>query len=133
VKAVVGQLRHTVGDEVKADKKRQKAEAKLGKKAAKAHLEETRATSQAPVVASEQPRDDGPSVGVRFAEIVKGVIYVVLAVSLGVALILGEGDVVITLDDIINSLLVAVLGKIILAIIALALLIYGLKQVRLVK
>ena len=65
--------------------------------------------------------------------------YVLMAVpsglvaSLVVALALGEGDVVVTLEDIINNLVVAVVGKIILGIIALALLIYGLKQVRLVK
>ena len=120
-------------DETKAEKKRQKSEAKLAKKMAKVQAEGARTTPEPPESPSARPQDHGPSVGVRFAEAVKGIIYILLAVSLGVALVLGEGDVVITLEDIINNLIVAVAGKVLLAVIALALLIYGLKQVRLVK
>lgn len=120
-------------NEVKAEKKRQKSEAKLAKRVAKVDLADTTAQPQATASPSQIQQGDESSVGVRFAEIVRGIIYVILAVSLGVALVLGEGEVIITLEDIINNLLVVTFGKIILVIIALALFIYGLKHMRLVK
>ncbi len=70
---------------------------------------------------------------VRFAESVKGVIYLVLAISLIVAIVLGQTGVIITLDDIIENLIVANAGKIVLVIIALAFFIYGLKNLRIVR
>ena len=120
-------------DETKTDKKKQKAEAKLAKKMAKAEVEITKAQTESPKTIVESPEIESPSVGVRFAETVKGILYVILAVSLVIALILGEGDVVITLEDIINNLIVATIGKVLLALLALALLLYGLKQIRLIK
>jgi len=70
---------------------------------------------------------------VRFAEGVKGIIYLILAVSLIFAIVLGQTGVIITLEDIIDNLILAQAGKVILAIIALALLIYGLKNLRILK
>jgi hypothetical protein len=70
---------------------------------------------------------------VRFAEGVKGIIYLILAVSLIFAIILGQTGVIITLDDIIENLIVAQIGKVVLAIIAIALLIYGFKNLRILK
>ncbi len=57
----------------------------------------------------------------------------VLGASLVVALILGQKGAIISLDDIVNSLFAAWTGKVILALIALALLIYGLKHLRVVR
>ena len=73
----------------------------------------------------------GPAV--RFAESVRGILYIIFAVSLLAALVLGQKNIIISLDDIIQHLLLANLGKVILAIIGLALLLYGLKHLRLVK
>jgi hypothetical protein len=70
---------------------------------------------------------------VRFAEGVKGIIYLILAVSLIFAIVLGQTGVIITLEDIIDNLILAQAGKVILAIIAVALLIYGLKNLRILK
>ena len=70
---------------------------------------------------------------VRFAEGVKGIIYLILAVSLIFAIILGQKGVIITFEDIIDNLILAQAGKVVLAIIALALLIYGLKNLRIIK
>jgi hypothetical protein len=40
---------------------------------------------------------------------------------------------IVSLDDIVESLFVAVAGKVVLGVIALALFIYGLKQLRLAR
>ncbi len=107
-------------------KKRLKAEAKKAKKLAKAEVKAAEAASSGP---APQP----PSPGVRFADWVRGILYVVLGSSLVVALILGQKGAIISLDDIVNSLFAAWTGKVILALIALALLIYGLKHLRVVR
>ncbi|NNF34009.1 MAG: DUF1206 domain-containing protein [Saprospiraceae bacterium] len=70
---------------------------------------------------------------VRFAEGVKGIIYLILAVSLIIAIVLGQTGVIITLEDIIDNLIIAQAGKVVLAIIAVALLIYGLKNLRVLR
>ena len=70
---------------------------------------------------------------VKFAEGVKGILYLILAISLIVAIFLGQTGVIITLDDIIDNLILAQAGKVVLAIIALALLIYGFKNLRILK
>ena len=64
---------------------------------------------------------------------VKGILYVILAVSLFLALLLGQTGYILSLDDIINKLIFIISGKIILIVIALALLIYGLKQLKIVR
>jgi uncharacterized membrane protein YdbT with pleckstrin-like domain len=122
-------------DETRVDKKKQKTEAKAAKKMAKAEVDLARASTQVPESPppEQPPQDKDPSVGVRFAESVRGLLYIILAVSLVVALIIGETDAVVTLEDIISNLAVLTIGKIILAIVALALLIYGLKNMRVVK
>ncbi len=107
----------------KTEKKQIKANVKAMKKAAK--------SSQEKVVI--ESKSNVPSSAVRFAESVKGIIYLILSISLFVAIILGQRGMIITLDDIIGSLILATTGKVILIVIAAALLIYGLKQLRLVK
>jgi hypothetical protein len=108
-----------------AEKKRLKADAKLEKKRAKAAL---KAGAQ-----PGPPAAAGPSPGVRFAESIRGILYLVLGASLVVALILGQQGVILSLNDIIDSLFAAAAGKVILSLIALALVIYGLKRLRLVR
>ena len=110
----------------KAEKKRLKAEVKRQKKAAK-----LQAKSPDPAADSRDPVK--PSPAVSFAESVRGIIYIIFAASLLAALVLGQKNIIISLDDIIQHLMLANLGKVILAIIALALFIYGLKHLRLVK
>ncbi|MHC4414592.1 MAG: DUF1206 domain-containing protein [Planctomycetota bacterium] len=128
-----------MGDAVK---KLLKAQAKRAKKQAKAALKA--ATAQPPAESStppagptstapEPPSVAGSSPGVRFAESVRGIIYIVGGASLVVALILGHRGTILSLDDIIDSLFAARAGKIILSLIALALVIYGLKHLRVVR
>lgn len=107
-------------------KTRQKSEAKLEKKRAKAQIKALKKGGAAADAASE------PSPAVRYAEAVRGVLYVVTALSLFVALVLGQQGAIVSLDDVIESLFVARTGKIILALIGAALLIYGLKHLRIV-
>ena len=118
------------------EKKRLKARAKTAKKQAKAEIKAAVAQQDlAPedrTATSGRP-EPGPSPGVRFAESVRGVLYVVLAVSLVTALILGQRGAIMSLDDIVDSLFAVWTGKIILVLIALALLIYGLKHLRVVR
>jgi hypothetical protein len=125
------------------EKKRLKAEAKRAKKSAKAELKAAGRARQAagsmtpqqeaPSPAQHQASDPGPSPAVRYAESVRGILYLVVGASLVVALILGQRGVILSLDDIIDSLFAAVAGKAVLALIGLALLIYGLKHLRLVR
>ncbi|MHC4107092.1 MAG: hypothetical protein ACYSTY_03300 [Planctomycetota bacterium] len=85
-------------------KKRLKAEAKKAKKLAKAEVKAA-AAKQAAEAASGGPAPAGPaaqppSPGVRFAEWVRGILYVLLGASLIVALMLGQRGAIISLDDI---------------------------------
>ena len=100
----------------KAEKKRSKAEAKRRKKG--------------------EPADgDGarPSLAVRYAETVRGILYVIMGLSLLVALLLGHRGAVISLDDLVDSLFVARTGKVLLVLVGAALLIYGMKHLRLLR
>ena len=74
-----------------------------------------------------------PSLYVRFAESIKGILYIILAVSIIAAVVLGQSGLIITLEDIIDNLILATLGKVLLAIIAVGLFIFGLKNLRMVK
>ena len=76
---------------------------------------------------------DTPSKAVRFAELIKGLLYLILAISIIVAVVLGQTGVIITLEDIIENLIIAWFGKIVLVIIAIALFIYAFKQLRVIK
>lgn len=124
------------------DKKRVKAEAKAAKKRAKAELKaakakhgaETAAGGRGPAQSSAgPPPSPGASVGVRYADLVRGSLYLILAVSLIVALILGQQGAIISLDDIVDSLFAAWAGKVVLTLIAVGLLLYGLKNLRIVR
>ena len=110
-----------------SDKKRQKTEAKLAKKQAKAELKREQAGASSP----DAPAS--PSPAVRYAESVRGILYVVMGASLVGALILGQRGVIVSLDDLVDSLFAARTGKVLLTLIAIALLIYGLKHLRLVR
>lgn len=70
---------------------------------------------------------------VRFAEAVRGILFVVFGVSLVVAIVLSQTGYVVTTSDIINSLISHIAGKIVLVVIAIAFLIYGLKSLRAIK
>lgn len=135
----------------KAEKKRLKAQSKAAKKQAKAiqkqveeklKIETTAAAKPpesipAPTDATPTPPSTPPapksSPAVRFAEAVRGIIYLIFAVSLVLAVILGQKGVIVSLDDIISNLLLIKIGQVVLIVIALSLFIYGLKHLRLVK
>ncbi|MFC1782669.1 DUF1206 domain-containing protein [Planctomycetota bacterium] len=125
----------------KAEKKRLKAQSKAAKKQAKAIVKQvgeklkTETTGAAkPTAPPKVPTATAESSpAVRFAEAVRGIIYLIFAVSLVLAVILGQKGLIVSLDDIIGSLLLIRIGQIILVVIALALFIYGLKHLRLVK
>ena len=46
---------------------------------------------------------------------------------------MGQSGLIVTLEDIIDSLIIATLGKVIIIIIAIGLFIYGLKNLRMMK
>lgn len=52
-----------------------------------------------------------PSLYVRFAESIEGIRYILLAVSIFAAVILGESGLVVTIEDILDSLIIASLGE----------------------
>ncbi|MDX1477457.1 MAG: hypothetical protein R3301_07095 [Saprospiraceae bacterium] len=105
----------------KSEKKRIKAELKRQKKAFKAG-------HRPPVPSTSRSRRI-----IRWAEGTRGILYLIAGFSLILAIILGQSGVVITLDDLIDNLLFANIGKVVLALIALALLVYGAKLLRLIK
>jgi hypothetical protein len=107
-----------------AEKKRLKSEAKREKKRVKADV---KAGAASPAASTS------PSAAVRYAEGVRGILYLVLGGSLVTALVLGQRGGILSLDDIIDNLFAARAGKVVLALIALALVIYGLKHLRLVR
>ncbi|NNF44790.1 MAG: hypothetical protein HKN62_17435 [Phycisphaerales bacterium] len=108
-------------------KKREKTDAKLAKKRAKAELKSRKQGGSPPSDGA------GPSPAVRYAEMVRGVLYLTTGLSLSVALLLGQRGVIISLNDVIDSLFVARSGKVVLALIAAALAIYGMKHLRIVR
>ncbi len=77
------------------------------------------------------PRDTSPAV--RFAEFVRGCLSVLMGASMAVALVLGQRGAIISLDDVIEGLFAAFAGKVVLSMIALGLLIYGFKMLRLIR
>jgi len=70
---------------------------------------------------------------VLFADFIKGILYLILSISLILSIILGEKGVIITLNDIIDNLFFATAGKIILFFIGSGLFFYGLKQLKILK
>jgi hypothetical protein len=138
----------------KDEKKRLKAQAKTEKKQAKAHLKQAEEQLNTQPVSISKPTDPSPappaktdsepapqptppmskpSPAVRFAEAVRGVIYLIFAVSLILAVILREKGMLVSLDKIIENLIIIRIGQVVLVVIALSLFIYGLKPLRLVK
>ena len=108
------------------DKKLRKAEAKAAKKRAKA---EAKAAKAAP----PPRRTPGPSRAVRFAEGVRGVLFLILAVSMVIAVVLSNQGYIVKLEDIFESLVLAAVGKVVLVVIAVAFFIYGLKYLRAIR
>ena len=106
-------------NEQKIQKKLLKQQHKLEKKKQKSDIENISASS--------------PSLFVRFAESTKGVLYIILAVSIVVAVFMGQSGLIVTLEDIIDNLILAKLGKALIIVIAVALFIYGLKNLRIMK
>ena len=103
--------------QLKRDKKSTKLAAKAQKANASATHDEAHPSSHA----------------VRYAEFVRGCLYLLSGTSLIVALVLGQRGAIISLDDIIDSLFAASTGKVVLGLIGLALLLYGLKHLRLIR
>ena len=109
-------------------RKHEKTAAKLEKKRAKA---EVKRQKQPGSPSPGEPRK--PSPAVRYAEAVRGILYVLTGLSFFVALILGQRGAVVSLDDLIDGLFLARAGKVVIALIGAALLIYGLKHLRVVR
>ena len=110
-----------------------KSEAKLRKKLLKQQLKLEKKQHKAQSGQSVTAPAPAPSLYVRFAESIKGILYLVLAVSIIAAVILGESGLILTLEDIIDSLIIATLGKVLIGVIAVALFIYGLKNLGILK
>ncbi|MCF7958802.1 MAG: hypothetical protein K9M57_10175 [Phycisphaerae bacterium] len=122
------------------DKKTWKAEIKLAKKQAKAQEKLGKATGKdgvgpvtdSPVVL-EPPTEPPGSKMVLFAEAVRGILFIIFAVSLLIAILLSHKGIILTTNQIIALCLDTIIGKIILSVIALATFIYGLKCLRAIK
>jgi len=115
-------------DQAKIGKKREKAQLKARKKAEK--LQTRRPPEQSH---QNQPAEVEASAAVKFAETVRGILYLILSVSMAIAVLLSNQGYIMTLEDIFQSSILARLGKLILIVIAIALFIYGLKKLRAVK
>lgn len=118
------------------DKKLVKAQAKALKKAAKALKEQLDATGAS---LETQPPDHKPAEQptsssrlVTFAESVRGVLFLIFAVSLGSALLV-PGANILSINKLIEELLPLPFGKLMLGLIAIASFIYGLKCLRAIR
>jgi len=123
------------------EKKRQKALAKAAKKQAKAEKKRLKALAKAAGQATQptlhkatvEHRHDEPSAAVRFAETVRGVLFLILSVSMMIAAVLSNKGYIVKLEDIVDSLLLVWIGRVGIAVIAAAFFIYGLKSLRAIK
>ncbi|PLX00947.1 MAG: hypothetical protein C0591_00250 [Marinilabiliales bacterium] len=70
---------------------------------------------------------------VKFAESIRGIIYIITGASLAAVIILGQSGAFITMNDIVENLMLATIGKFVLILIAGALIIYGFKNLRILK
>ena len=70
---------------------------------------------------------------VKFAESIRGIIYVITGASIMIVIIFGQSGAFITMNDIVENLMLATIGKFVLIIIAFALIIYGFKNLRFLK
>ena len=110
------------------DKKQKKAQAKALKKELKARAKYAKVQAE-----PAQKKAPKPSHAVHYAEMVRGLLFLVLSASMVAAIILQNKGVIITLDDIFDSLIAARIGKVILVLIAAAFFILGLKNLRAIK
>ena len=113
-----------------ADSKAVKAQAKAEKKLAKLKV---KTAKKKPFDQGDGEKPDKTSVVVRWAEAVRGLLYLILAVSMIVAIILSNKGYIIKFEDIFDSLIAGYIGKAILGFIAAAFFIVGLKHLRAVK
>jgi len=113
---------------LKAQVKAQKTKAKADKKQAKGQLQ-----SRPSADSGAQSPDSRPGRLVKFAEYVRGIVFLIFAVSLAVALILPSTGHIITLNEIVERLMPLWFGKLVLAAVAAAFFIYGLKCLRTIK
>ena len=136
-------------------KKVLKAEAKAAKKRAKAEKKRAKA-EQAPVRVTETPAATSPpeplvkrhpsaegrnktkgaggsSQLVRFAEGVRGVLFLIFAVSLVILILAPDVGQSLGMKEIIDKLIGHWIGKAVLVVIAAAFFIYGLKYLRAIK
>lgn len=115
------------------DKKRLKEQAKAEKKLAKARAKALKKGEIQPEQAKETQKKEKSSFMVNFAQGVRGVLFLVLSISLVVAVILSNKGYIITLDEIFDSLVAVWIGKIVLLVVSVAFFVLGLKQLRAIK
>ncbi len=77
------------------------------------------------------PSEPQPAI-IRFSECIKGILYLILSVSIILAVIIGESGIIIQTKDLIENLFVLWIGRVIIVIIALGFFGYGLKQLKLI-
>ena len=117
-------------------KKALKAAAKAAKKQAKAEQKGVKVQVEPAVTSSSAPSAEGTGGSsrlVRFAEGVRGVLFLIFAVSLVVAILLPDIGQTLGMSEIIGKLIGHWIGKVVLVVIAVAFFIYGLKYLRAIK
>ncbi len=114
-------------------KKALKAAAKATKKQAKAEQKGIKGQAESAVTSSSAEGKVGSSRLVRFAEGVRGVLFLVFAVSLVIAIVLPDIGQTLGMSEIIGKLIGHWIGKGVLVVIAVAFFIYGLKYLRAIK
>lgn len=68
-----------------------------------------------------------------FVESIPGIVYIIIGLSIAVVILLGQSGTFITMEDIIENSLIASIGKFVLIVISGALIIYGFKNLRILK
>ena len=117
-----------------SDKKRQKEKIKLQKKQLKAQTKAVKSKSMGESELDQYNIDKAESSNmVKVAQAFRGLIYMVLAVSIVVAVILSNKGYIITFEDIFETLAVIRIGKVILFLFAASFFILGLKHLRAIR
>ncbi|AQT68478.1 hypothetical protein STSP2_01642 [Anaerohalosphaera lusitana] len=120
-----------------ADKNRKKLlkkQAKYDKKASKAALKRQKKSGESGDISEVNPgRQSLGSRLVTFAQGVRGVLFLILAISIMIAVVLADKGYIVNLEDIFDSIVAIKAGKAVLAIIAVAFFVLGLKNLRAIK
>ncbi len=120
-------------EEAKILKKKLKAQQKIEKAKAKESAKQAKKKDEGSTEVEDSSKEERSSHIVTFAQGVRGVLFLILSISLIVAIVLSNRGYIITLDEIFESLVAIWIGKVVLVVLSIAFFVIGLKQLKAIK